>query len=230
MGGPAFYITGDGRQAIAEADNFFEVPFEVDGVGFVSSEAAYQAMKCFDARTGEIRPENQTAFDRLQNCADGNEAWSLGQEVVCRSDWDSLRVAAMLHVNRAKLVGCPSLVQGLDGSEDAYLFVPYTFRFWGTPGDTAMGQSGLVDGRQVSALDPRLEDQNWNGRIQMILRESWRRDAGQPVDWNLLVMLLTDVVALFEVGSDRSGERPDPRGWIQQVRAELEHAEQQFPG
>ena len=124
----------------------------------------------------------------------------------------------MLLVARAKGRRLSDSLCALDAPPGAYLFAPFTFSFWGTPtisthespartgelcGRGALGR--LPNGGQVFSTDARLApnaegdvEQNWNGRIQMIIRESALARTGRPYDYRLLAMLLEDLASRCE--------------------------------
>lgn len=88
MGGPA--ITENG-EILKEADNFFEIPFTVDGIVFHSSEQCFQAMKATDRQD----------FDLIRLSPPG-AAWTLGRRITLRTDWEQVKIDAMYRANREK--------------------------------------------------------------------------------------------------------------------------------
>jgi hypothetical protein len=153
----------------------------------------------------------------------------------------------MLLVARAKGSRLTDSLCAIDAPPGAYLFAPFTFSFWGTPtisahesaartgelcGRGALGR--LPSGGQVFSTDARLApnaegdiEQNWNGRIQMIIRESALARAGRPHDYRLLAMLLEDLASRCEVQmAQTSAERigTQTRKMVAQLRREADEA------
>jgi NAD-dependent SIR2 family protein deacetylase len=221
MGGPAYCVLHDGDAPIQidEADNFALVSTPVmlptgERLVFPSSEAAYQASKYLSPDTGLPVDAAREAIESLQSEQDGEAAWRIGQDKsLRRRDWDIVKVSCMLRVCRAKGAALTDVLASLNAPPGAYIFVPYTFPFWGTPSGAdarsrkpGVGAHGRLAGsNQVPSSDPRLRvnhrgerELNWNGRIQMILRESELQRAGRSHDPVLLYMLLEDVAAFAE--------------------------------
>lgn len=72
-----------------------EKPIQVDGEWFPHSEGYFQAMKAFGTKDYE---KVKAQIDH----ADPMEAWSIGQRVIIRSDWESVKDEVMLKGVREK--------------------------------------------------------------------------------------------------------------------------------
>lgn len=225
MGGPGFCNVLGKRVRLSKADNFAHIAVSLrlpDGsvTEFPSSEAAYQAYKFTSPDTGLVVPGGRSRFDALTVTFDGNAAWGIGQRGPCRADWEAVKVSAMLHVCRLKGEELTSELMELSPS-GSYIFLPYTFEFWGTPSDHAAGKTGcLADGTIVKSSHPSVREQNWNGRIQMIIREEALKAAGRPYDARLLALLLEDVAEYMSarVKADMTGA--DTARMLSQAREE----------
>ena len=79
------------RLAYDFLSNFYPVLITLDGLDYLSAEAAYQAYKC------ENREERR-AFARIS----ADEAKRLGRKIAIRPDWDAVKLDVMRRVVRAK--------------------------------------------------------------------------------------------------------------------------------
>ena len=89
MGGPAL-IDGEYH---SETDNFLICCFFVNDLEYSSSENYFQSVKANKKEDQEyVRKEGST----------GLKAWSLGNSVEIRPDWEEIKVEAMYQGNKAK--------------------------------------------------------------------------------------------------------------------------------
>lgn len=75
--------------------NFFPVTINYNDLIYPSAEHAYQAAK-------STNPRVQAAFTRVHRAADVK---TLGGEIRCREDWDSVRLSTMEEILRIKFKG-----------------------------------------------------------------------------------------------------------------------------
>ena len=153
MGGPCRLKGGEAAPECTS--NFYVRPFVFDGATWHSVEQCYQAYKFADPRDRErirrIEPE-----PREMDNAYGLRVWSEGQRRArMRPDWDATKVEIMLRAVRARYAQNADLAADLVATGDAELF--------GGPSTSWKGH----DGREWNWSD-------WNGRIQMLVREELR--------------------------------------------------------
>lgn len=72
--------------------NFWPVDIEYEGVRYPSTEHAFQAAK-------SLETEERKKIARLSS---PDQAKKAGRKLVCRSDWESVRIQVMLEVLRLK--------------------------------------------------------------------------------------------------------------------------------
>lgn len=136
--------------------NFYPACVRVDGLEYLSAEAAFQAAKCAKA-------EDRLLFTELNS----NDAKRLGRKIAVRPDWESVRVGEMEKVVRAKFTQNPHLARFLVETGDAPLLEGNSWRdtFWGVDQKTGAGENHL-------------------GKILMALRAEFRED-GIPSQENV---------------------------------------------
>ena len=137
--------------------NFYPACVQVDGLEYLSSEAAFQAAKCAKA-------EDRLLFTELNS----NDSKRLGHEVSVRSDWEAVRIEEMEKVVRAKFTQNPHLARFLVETGDAELIEGNSWHdtFWGVDLKTGEGENHL-------------------GKILMALREDFQKN-GIPTQENAL--------------------------------------------
>ena len=103
--------------------NFWPARVVLDGEVFSSVEHAYQAAKFLPGSEGR-------AF--VAKCATPGQAKRAGRKFPVRGEWDEIKVAVMLDLNRQKYKD-PELRGKLLATEDALLVEGNTWgdRFWG---------------------------------------------------------------------------------------------------
>jgi ribA/ribD-fused uncharacterized protein len=101
--------------------NFFESNFEFDGRNWLSSEAAYQAMKTLD-----LNEQEEIRFLKPKNAKEA------GQKVTLRKDWDRVKLRFMEDIVRAKFTN-PVLRESLKatGEEELVEETWWHDLFWG---------------------------------------------------------------------------------------------------
>lgn len=136
------------RQEYDYLSNFYPVCVRVEGIEYLSSEAAYQAAKC-------ARREDRTLFTALGP----RDAKQLGRKLPLRSDWEDVKVQEMKKIVRAKFVQNPHLARFLTETGDAELVEGNTWHdtFWGVDLKTGEGENHL-------------------GKILMALREEFQKN------------------------------------------------------
>ena len=158
MGGPCKLVREDGKKCTAPActDNFQVRPFVYDGVRYHSCEQAFQAHKFLPGpdreRISKLRPNiGESDHDFGMRC------WSAGQHGSAeyfRSDWEAVKVGIMFAVNEAKYLQHDDLRNDL----------------------LATGSLPIIGGPSTSWTfrGNSYGWSNWNGLIQMRLREQFR--------------------------------------------------------
>lgn len=128
--------------------NFYPACVEVDGLEYLSSEAAFQAAKC-------ARQEDRNLFTELGP----RDAKQLGRKLPLRPDWEQVKVREMEKIVRAKFVQNPHLARFLAETGDAELVEGNTWKdtFWGVDLRTGKGENHL-------------------GKILMALREEFQKN------------------------------------------------------
>ena len=143
-------------------DNFQLAPFELDGAIWQSVEQCYQAYKFLDAAHREkIRLVVPSPGE--SDSSHGLRVWRAGNSggPPLRSDWDAVKIEVMLRACRAKLSAHAHLRDQLLATGD----VPIV----GAPSTDWHSATGYHNWSE------------WNGKIQMLLREELRR-AAAPTD------------------------------------------------
>lgn len=162
MGGPCYLkYSAKGRKQPGPActDNFQLKLFELEGVTYHSCEHAYQALKFprgpYRDRVAALAPH---AGESGQS--HGMRCWSEGQRGLPRSHWERDKVGVMLAVNRAKYAQHADLRAEL----------------------LATGRSEIVGGPSTGwrFLGKGHRWDEWNGRVQMMVREELRVGAVEP--------------------------------------------------
>lgn len=102
--------------------NFYSVEVEYEGVKYSSTEHAFQAAKTLDL--GHRR--------RVRTASSPAQAKRLGRQVSLRPDWEQMKDAIMLDLNRQKFKGSHLRKKLLD-TGDAQLIEGNTWgdRYWG---------------------------------------------------------------------------------------------------
>ena len=136
--------------------NYYPACVRVDGLEYLSSEAAFQAAKCAKA-------EDRLRFAELNS----NDSKRLGRNIPVRPDWENVRIGEMEKVVRAKFIQNPHLARFLVETEDAELIEGNSWHdtFWGVDLKTGEGENHL-------------------GKILMALREDFRQN-GIPAQENV---------------------------------------------
>jgi ribA/ribD-fused uncharacterized protein len=132
--------------------NFWPATVTLDGMAFRSTEHAYQAAKTTD----------MAERSKFQVVKTPGAAKRLGRRIKLRPDWESVKEAVMLDLNRQKFSD-PELAERLLGTGDAELIEGNTW------GDRIWGMT-LENGRWIG--------QNLLGRILMRVREELRKGGG----------------------------------------------------
>ena len=122
------------RLAYDYLSNFYPAVVEVDGIVYLSSEAAYQAAKCADF-------SQRRQFSRLAS----HDAKKQGRKVAVRSDWDAVKTAEMTRIVRAKFTQNPHLARFLVETGDAELVEGNYWHdvYWGVDLRTGEGENRL---------------------------------------------------------------------------------------
>ena len=97
--------------------NFYESPITIEGLTYLSSEGAYQAMK---TNNEEDRIEISKSLP--------SRAKRLGQKVELRANWDTIKVGVMFSIVYDKFVNNPVLAKKLTDTGDAILIEG---NYWG---------------------------------------------------------------------------------------------------
>lgn len=134
MGGPA---TIDGK-AHPETDNFQPCQFVIDGVTYSSAENYFQWVKTIDEEERK----------KVLKSGPGMSAWSAGQRVTVRDDWEAVKVEEMYKGNLAKFQQNKQASDALIGSGTATVKFRGSTDFWNL----------------------------WNGRIMERIRAELRQD------------------------------------------------------
>lgn len=128
--------------------NFYPVCVRVEGLEYLSAEAAYQAAKC-------ARQEDRALFTELGS----RDAKQLGRKLPLRADWEAVKVQEMEKIVRAKFAQNLHLARFLTETGDAELVEGNTWHdtFWGVDLKTGAGENHL-------------------GKILMALREDFQKN------------------------------------------------------
>ena len=102
--------------------NFFSADIRFDGILYPSSEAAFQAQKCF-------KNDDKLQFTHLTP----GQAKRLGRKIYMRPDWEDIKVDVMTRIVRAKFTQHEVLGNLLYRTGDAELIEGNTWNdtFWG---------------------------------------------------------------------------------------------------
>jgi ribA/ribD-fused uncharacterized protein len=124
-------FTGDYRFL----SNFWECPFELEGIRWPTSEHAFQAAKAVTIE--DIK-------DVLE-CVSPGAAKRMGRKITMRADWDSVKLEAMRTVLAAKFTN-PDLRQKLLETGDAQIVEGNNWndRFWGVCRGTGQNHLGKL--------------------------------------------------------------------------------------
>lgn len=143
-------------------DNFQIAPFPFDGDEWQSVEQCYQACKYLKTTpagaSGRQRIQQMLPHAGETDHSHGMRVWRAGSSADLRSDWDAVKVEVMLRACRAKLLANEGLRRELLATGEAQIT--------GAPSTSWTGASGK--GHSWT---------NWNGKVQMILREELRQQA-----------------------------------------------------
>ncbi len=134
--------------------NFYPACVKVDGLEYLSSEAAFQAAKC-------AKLEDRIPFTELGS----NDSKRMGRKVPLRPDWEKVKIREMEKIVRAKFTQNPHLARFLVETGDAELVEGNTWHdvFWGVDLKTGEGENHL-------------------GKILMALREDFQRNGIPELD------------------------------------------------
>ena len=135
----------DGEYAFLS--NFYEAPFEKDGVVYPTNEHFFQAMKNLD-------PKERRA---IAEAATSGIAKRMGRKVKLRPDWEYSKLTIMKEGLVLKFLTHPELAKKLIETGDAWLIEG---NYWhdNTWGDCHCPQCLIIDGK------------NWLGTLLMDLR------------------------------------------------------------
>lgn len=116
--------------------NFWMAPIYVGGMGWASSEHAYQAAK-------SLNPED---WLMIQKCSSPAQAKRMGARVQMRPDWNEFRLAAMEEILEAKFDQHLNLRNKLIATGDAELIEANTWGdvFWGKCGNIGQNHLGKL--------------------------------------------------------------------------------------
>ena len=130
--------------------NFYQFPFEYEGLTYPNSEAAFQAQKCID-------PADRVKYTQIKNPL---RAKQMGKREQLRPDWGEVSYDIMDAVLHQKFA-VPELAQMLLATGDAYL---EEGNHWH---DNRWGNCTCDKCRDK-------EGQNWLGKILMGIRDELR--------------------------------------------------------
>jgi predicted NAD-dependent protein-ADP-ribosyltransferase YbiA (DUF1768 family) len=186
MGGPCLLVQQEGGKrrvpAPACTDNFQVRAFEVSGAHFFSCEHAYQALKYAAGSAARQKIADIKPFAAESDSSHGMRCWLAGNQLAKEKmipNWDSVKLDVMLEVNRAKYA------QNVDLRAELL----------------ATGTTTIVGCRstQWSWNGKHHKWADWNGRIQMLIREESRPEQERNAD------LVASLHAMF-----RSYSNPEP--------------------
>ena len=151
MGGPG---TIDGK-AHPETDNFGEAPFVINGITYCSVENYFQCAKT----------TNEVDRNKVLKSGPGNSAWSAGQRVLVRPDWEAVKVEEMYKGSLAKLQQHEDLRTALISSGNAPVIFRGSTQFWNHWNGRIMEriraelrQGGDEDGQHAAAIRLEMEE------------------------------------------------------------------------
>ena len=130
--------------------NFYQFPFEYEGLTYPNSEAAFQAQKCID-------PADRVKYTQIKNPL---RAKQMGKREQLRPDWGEVSYDIMDAVLYQKFA-VPELAQLLLATGDAYLVEGNHWH------DNRWGNCTCDKCRDK-------EGQNWLGKILMGIRDELR--------------------------------------------------------
>ena len=169
MGGPCLLVQQQDRKrkipAPACTDNFQVRAFEVDGVRFFSCEHAFQALKYAAGSAERQKIADIKPFAAESDHSHGMRCWLAGNQLAedkLVPNWNSVKLEVMLEVNRAKYAQHADL--------RAELLATGTSTIVGCP-----STQWSFDGKHHKWAD-------WNGRIQMLIREELRPEEERNAD------------------------------------------------
>ncbi|UJR16448.1 hypothetical protein I4U23_003350 [Adineta vaga] len=116
MGGPADI---DGKRH-PETDNFLPCKFVIDGITYSSAENYFQCAKT----------TNQVDRDMVLQSGPGTSAWTAGQRITIRDDWESVKVDEMYKGNLAKFQQNEELRNALLSSGNGSIHFTGSTPFW----------------------------------------------------------------------------------------------------
>lgn len=148
-------------------DNFQVAPFEFDGVTWHSVEQCYQAYKFLDQADRE-RIRHMAPHAGESDSSHGMRVWRAGGSGrgTLRSDWNAVKVEIMLRACRAKLAAHETLRDELLGTGEAQIVGARS-----TQWASKSGSHGWSE---------------WNGNIQMLLREELKQAASGEAPTDVL--------------------------------------------
>lgn len=116
MGGPANI---NGRRH-PETDNFLQCTFVINGITYSSAENYFQCAKATNDKDREI----------VRKSGSGVGAWTAGQNIKCRSDWEEVKVEEMYQGNLAKFQQNDKLREDLLSSGNGEVQFYNSTPFW----------------------------------------------------------------------------------------------------
>lgn len=183
MGGPCLLVQPEGgRRKIPGptcTDNFQVRAFEVDGERFFSCEQAFQALKFAAGSAERQKIADIKPFAAESDHSHGMRVWLAGNQIAegkMIPNWNSVKLEVMLEVNRAKYAQHEDLRAEL----------------------LATGSATIVGcpSTQWSCNGKHHKWADWNGRIQMLVREELRPEEERNAD------LVASLLAMFRSYSD----------------------------
>jgi len=186
MGGPCYLSQSqeDGKRRArvtgpACTDNFQVRAFEFGGDRFFSCEHAFQALKYPAGSIERQKIADIEPFAAESDHSHGMRCWLVGNQLAdekMRSDWNSVKLGVMLDVNRAKYAQHEDL--------RTELLVTGSATIVGCP-----STQWSFNGKHHKWAD-------WNGRIQMLVREELRSEEERDRD------LAASLQAMFRAYND----------------------------
>ncbi len=116
--------------------NFYKIPVKVGGIIYPTSEHAYQAQKTIDIVKRKDIAKLQTA----------SQAKRAGRILVCRNDWDKVKVRFMKLIVYQKFLQNTQLAELLIATNDAELIEGNWWgdRFWGVCEGAGKNHLGII--------------------------------------------------------------------------------------
>ena len=169
MGGPCYLVQQEGCKRKVQGppctDNFQVRAFEVGGERFFSCEQAYQALKFAAGSAERQKIADIKPFAAESDHSHGMRVWLVGNQLRSENmihDWDSAKLEVMLAVNRAKYEQNADL--------RAELLATGTVTIVG-----CASTQWSCNGKHHKWAD-------WNGHIQMLIREELRPEEERNAD------------------------------------------------